>query len=363
MIKTLKRMSRVYIFTFALIFITAASTYTAMGATDFKGIKSIKPGLNNAFRYSIRNFKNQRFTISVFFNETVPTSYWLLVFCIDRQTLTDLEQGRLTPYNLTETSGEYLFYYNVSHSEYFEVTEVIPDWEEWTFMFLNLNENEMMTYITIKRQHVLWWLGLLLPLLAIGGLVSYYVAERVTRYERARMDNEKAIKKLSSRKESERKKGAYWLISNGTEKEIEILRKKLDDANPIVRENAAFALGGISKRLGDKSSSKILLEKYKVETELPVKESIVGALCDVGDISALSIFEKYLHSEHNEQLRYKIATALGDIGHIKAAATLVKVLENKNTDALKLAARGSLKKIAKNAGESVESLINKYSKK
>jgi HEAT repeat protein len=175
------------------------------------------------------------------------------------------------------------------------------------------------------------------------------------------MDNKKALKKISARTEGERKRATYHLISNGGSDELAVLKPMLNESRPSVRENAAIAIGAISRRIDDSSSVAVLLKRYEIETDGLCKEAIVGALCDIGDVSALSIYEKYIEREHNEKLRFRIAETLAEIASEKSAPVLVKIIQGNNTDTLKEASQRALEIIAKKAGTTAEKLITKHS--
>jgi hypothetical protein len=329
------------------------STSLVSGITDFDGPRTIDPGYTDAFTYTVDTFKNYRFTINVEFNETVQPTFLLNVFITTRAEWDAMLAGTVTRHNMTE------FEYNatVYHAVPLQYDVVIPDWDEYTFVFFNPNSIEMLTQIKLARQHILWWLWIVIPVLVVIGLVAYGVVENVTKYERARMDIDKAMGKLSSRSESERKRAAYWLISNGTKEELSQLSQMLDHDKAAVKQEAAFALGGISKRVGDKSYANSLLKKYEVEEDAEVKEAIVSALCDVASSSSLPIFEKYILSKYNENLKFRIAEALEEIATMKSVPVLVKVIEGDNTDTLKIACKRALGVIAKKEGTTVESLM------
>ncbi|HUT80385.1 MAG TPA: HEAT repeat domain-containing protein [Candidatus Bathyarchaeia archaeon] len=358
MSKATRRLIRFGILAFTVLMITQLTTaMNVEGIVDFDRPRTIDPGYANAFTHSIRNYKNQRFTITVTFNETVPQTYELHVFCTTRTEWDQMLDGVVTVENMTQ----YRYYKITEWGEVFSVSVVIPDWEEWTFVFLNLNPASMLTQVRLEHQHVLWWLWIVIPAVVVIGLIVYGVVENVTRYDRVRMDSAKALDKLGSKKESERKRAAYWLISNGTQEDLILLNEKLSDDKPIARENAAFVIGGISNRLGDRSLASSLQTQYEQEDDLFVKEEIVGALSQLGDISSLKILEKYLLEDHNENLRFKIARSLGTIGSLKAVPVLLKIINSTNTDTLKITCRNSLKNIASKENTTVDALIKEYS--
>lgn len=354
MSKVTKRMTKIGLLAILMIIIAPViSSSFVSGLVDFDGPRTIDPGYVDAFTYTIDTFKNYRFTVEVSFNETVDPSYTLNVFVLNRTQWDEMLAGTKTLNNVTDL----LYNSTVYHAQPLKFDVVIPDWGDWTFVFLNLNPLEFLTQIRLARQHILWWLWIVIPVVVVIGLVGYGVVENVTKYERARMDLEKAMKKLSSRSEGERKRAAYWLVSNGTKEVLAILSQMLDDSKPEIRENAAFVLGGISKRIGDKSYANSLLKKYEIEEDEEVKEAIVSALCDVASTSSLDIFEKYILSDHNENLKFRIAEALEEIASRKAVPVLVKVIEGDNTDTLKIACKRALEVIAKKEGTTVESLM------
>jgi HEAT repeat protein len=174
------------------------------------------------------------------------------------------------------------------------------------------------------------------------------------------MYNDKALKKLSARTEGERKRAAYWLVSNGEKQDLEILKTMIDDENPKTRESVAFAMGGVSKLIGDKSATKILLQRYDLEEDLAVKEAIVSALCDVTDENSLHIYNKYLEADHNEILRFRIAETLEELASPKSIPTLAKIINGDNTDTLKIACRKALEKIAIKEKTTVDALLKKH---
>ncbi|MHA1122897.1 MAG: HEAT repeat domain-containing protein [Candidatus Heimdallarchaeota archaeon] len=354
MSKVTERMAKIGFLAILMIMIAPIiSSSFVSGLVDFDGPRTIDPGYVDAFTYTIDTFKNYRFTIEISFNETVLPSYVLNVFVTNRSVWDEMLAGTTTINNMTG----FLYNATVYHAQTLEFDVVIPDWGDWTFVFFNPNAAEMLTQIRLARQHVLWWLFIVIPLVVVIGLVAYGVIENATKYERARMDIDKALKKLSSRSEGERKRAAYWLVSNGTKEELAFLSQMMDDTKPEIRENAVFVLGGISKRVDDKSYANSLLKKYESEEDEAVKESIVSALCDVASASSLNIFEKYILSDHNEHLKFRIAEALEEIASRKAVPVLVKVIEGDNTDTLKIACKRALEVIAKKEGTTVESLM------
>ncbi|MBK5114003.1 MAG: HEAT repeat domain-containing protein [Candidatus Heimdallarchaeota archaeon] len=356
MSKATERITKISLIAILMIMIAPAiSASLVSGIVDFDGPRTIDPGYTDAFQYTIDTFKNYRFTVLVEFNETVNPSFLLNVFVVKNEVWEEMLAGTTTRHNMT--SEDYLYNATVYHAVDLSYDVVIPDWDDWTFVFFNPNSVEMLTQIRLARQHILWWLWIVIPVLVVIGLVAYGVVENVTKYERARMDIDKAMGKLSSRSESERKRAAYWLISNGTKEELLQLSQMLDHDKAAVKQEAAFALGGISKRVGDKSYANSLLKKYEVEEDAEVKEAIVSALCDVASSSSLPIFEKYILSEYNEHLKFRIAEALAEIATMKSVPVLLKVIEGDNTDTLKIACKRALEVIAKKEGTAVESLM------
>lgn len=354
MSKVTEKMTKIGLLAILMIMIAPViSSSFVSGLVDFDGPRTIDPGYVDAFTYTVDTFKNYRFTVDISFNETVDPSYTLNVFFTTRAEWDEMLAGTKTLHNMTES----LYNTTVYHAQPLKIDVVIPDWEEWTFVFLNLNTLEFLTQIRLARQHILWWLWIVIPVVVVVGLVTYGIVENVTKYERARMDIDKAMKTLSSRSEGERKRAAYWLISNGTKEELAILSQMLDESKSVVRENAAFVLGGIAKRVGDKSYATSLLKKYESEEDEEVKEAIVSALCDVASASSIDIFEKYILSDHNENLKFRIAEALEEIASRKSVPVLVKVIEGDNTDTLKIACKRALEVIAKKEGTTVESLM------
>jgi len=354
MSKVTERITKIGLLAILMIMIAPViSSSLVSGIVDFDGPRTIDPGYVDAFTYTVDTFKNYRFTIDVGFNETVLPSFVLNVFVTTRVEWDEMLAGTTTINNMTE----HLYNDTIYHAQTVQFDVIIPDWDEWTFVFFNPNAVEMLTQIRLARQHILWWLFIVIPALVIIGLVAYGVIENVTKYERARMDIDKAIKKLSSRSEGDRKRAAYWLVSNGTKEQLSVISQMLDDSKTEIRENAAFVLGGISKRVGDKSYANSLLKKYEVEEDEEVKEAIVSALCDVASASSLNIFEKYIISDHNENLKFRIAEALEEIAARKSVPVLVKVIEGDNTDTLKIACKRALEVIAKKEGTTVESLM------
>jgi len=359
----LKKVLRINIFAFTLLIAASfITTSSVMGLTDFDQTKQLQNGYADAFIYTVQNYKNQKFSLEVTLAETVPDTYEVYVFCVPREQWYRIRDNNTLGidaiaenqflYNQTATTDETLVGENI----------VIPDWESWTFVFLNLNGDEVSADIMVKHQHILWWLWIVIPSLVVAGLVTYGVVENVTRYERAKMDSEKALKNLGIKNEGQRQRAAYWLISNGTKEDIAVLKELLKSENPLSRANSAFAIGGISKRFGDKSLARTLIDQYNVEENEMVKEEIVGALCDVADDSGVDILVKYIKSDHNEVLRFSIAEALEEIASPKSIQTLVEVINDDNTDALKIACRRALEKIAKAEGTTADALIKKHSK-
>ena len=142
---------------------------------------------------------------------------------------------------------------------------------------------------------------------------------------------------------------------------MKALADLINSDNSIVRGNAAWAIGGISNRLGDKTYGKLIVDKLNEETDPITKEEMVAALCDIGYEKALPVLDKYLMSEHNEKLRFQIAEALEKMALAESVPYLVKIINGENTETLKLACRRALKKVAEKEGTTAEALIKKHS--
>ena len=368
---TLKRASRISILAFTLIVMTSLITVSSViGGLVMDRPKTIQPGISNVFIYSIDNFKNRRYTITVELDITVPEGFILQSFVVFRNEwervrandslgLIDINPTLLLTNNTVEKSNASIL---EPEPDILIYEVIIPDNDDWTFVFLSLNNADMLCHIRITNRHILWWLWIVIPSIIVIGLVSYGVTENVTRYQRATMESSKALKKLGEKSEGERKRSVYWLISNGTEEDLVALAEQLNSANSIVRGNAAWAIGGLARRLNDKTYGAVITQKFNEETDPITKEEMVAALCDVGYKPALQILEKYLLSDNNEILRFRITEALEEMAIADSAPSLVKIINNdKNTETLKLAARRAIKKIADNQGTTVEDLIKKYS--
>ncbi len=366
----LKKVLRINMLAFTLLLATSIiSTTIVMGIPDFDSSKQLEHGFPDAFTHAVENYKNQKFTLEVELGATVPSDSTIYVFVVPRDEWYHIRDNSSLFMN-DIAAEDYL--YNDSVTKLFTadndpailVSEdiIIPDWEAWTMIFLNLNGAQLTATIKIEHQHILWWLWIVLPTLVVFGFVTYGVVENVTRYERVKMTSEKAIKKLGIRNEAERQRAAYWLISNGTEEDLVLLKELLHSENPLSRANSAFAIGGISKRIGDRSLAAVLIDRYNIETDEMVKEEIVNGLCDVADDSSLKILEKYLAIDHNEILRFNIAEALEDIASPKSIPKLVETINGSNTETLKIACRRAMKKIAKIEGSTADVLIKKHTK-
>ncbi|MHA1124822.1 MAG: HEAT repeat domain-containing protein [Candidatus Heimdallarchaeota archaeon] len=361
MSKRLKRLSRISLFAFIfIIFVSLFASSSVLGITDFNKQRKIQEGYSGAFTHTVSNYKNQRFKINLtVLDLNVAPDALVHAFVIYRDNWTAIIDHTL---NLSDLSIKFFLYnqtVGVLETLLFEVT--IPSWETWIFVFMHDQVGEVTTHIKLAHNHVLWWMWILIPGLIIAGLTTYGIVENVTKYERARMHNDKALKKLSSRNEGERKRAAFWLVSNGNKEDLEILKSMMNEDKSAMRESIAFSIGGLSKLINDKSASKVLLDRYEVEEEYPVKEAIVSALCDIVDNSSIPIYTKYLESEHNEILRYQIAQTLELLASPKTIPVLVKVVTSENTDTLKLACNLALEKIAKNEKTTVDALIKKHS--
>ena len=361
MSKRLKRMSRISLFAFIfIIFVSLFATQSVLGIADFNQQRKIPPGYQDAFTHTINNYKNQKFSVNfTVIDLNVAPDAIVNVFVIYRDNWTNIQDGNL---NLSSLPAKFFLYnqtVGVNGTLLYDVT--IPDWDAWIFVLLHFEDFDVTAHIRLAHQHILWWMWILIPGLVVAGLTTYGIVENVTKYERARMYNDKAIKKLESRNEGERKRSAYWLLSNGDNQDLEVLKTMIDNERPKTRESVAFAIGGVSKLIGDKSASKILLDRYELEEEYHVKEAIVSALCDIVDESSIPIYTKYLESEHNEILRYKIALTLKILASPKTVPVLVKILTGENTDTLKMACTKALEVIAKNENTTVDALIKKHS--
>ncbi|MHA1737477.1 MAG: HEAT repeat domain-containing protein [Candidatus Heimdallarchaeota archaeon] len=361
MSKRLKRMSRISLFAFiTIIFVSFIASQTVLGITDFDQQRKIPAGYEDAFTHTINNYKNQRFSVNcTLIDLNVAAEALLDVFVIYRDNWTDIQDGNL---NLSTLPAKFFLYNEtvaVNGTLLFDVN--IPDWDAWIFVFLHFEAGELTAQIKLAHRHILWWMWILLPGLIIGGLVTYGIVENVTKYERARMHHEKALKKLQSRNESERKRAAFWLVSNGSKEDLEILKTMINDDKETTRESVAFSIGGISVLITDKSASKVLLDRYNIEEAYLVKEAIISALCDIVDESSIPFYTKYLEEDHNEILRYKIAQTLEKLASPKTIKVLVKTINGDNTDTLKIACTNALEVIAKKENTTAAALIKKHS--
>ena len=177
MSKVTERMTKIGLLAILMIMIAPViSSSFVSGLVDFDGPRTIDPGYVDAFTYTIDTFKNYRFTVDISFNETVDPSYTLNVFFTTRTEWDEMLAGTKTLSNMTD----YLFNATVYHGQPLQYSVVIPDWEEWTFVFLSFNAAEFLTQIRLARQHVLWWLWIVIPIVVIIGLVAYGVVENVT---------------------------------------------------------------------------------------------------------------------------------------------------------------------------------------
>jgi len=363
MSKRLKRMSRISLFAFIfIIFVSLFASSSVLGITDFNKQRKLQSGYDEAFTHTVNNYKNQRFSINItILDINIAENATAYVFVIYRDNWTDITNGELN----FSTLALKFFLYNqtvgVNETLLFDVT--IPSWDAWIFVFMHFEEGEITSFIKLSHKHVLWWMWILIPGLIIAGLTTYGLVENFTKYERARMNHDKALKKLSSRNESDRKRAAYWLVSNGDKQDLEILKGMIDNDKSQTRESVAFSIGGVSKLIDDKSATKVLLNRYEIEEEYLVKEAIVSALCDIVDDSSIPIYTKYLESEHNEVLRYQIAQTLEKLQSPKTIPVLVKIIQGENTDTLKLACTKALKTIAKLENTTADALIKKHTSK
>ncbi|MHA1188117.1 MAG: HEAT repeat domain-containing protein, partial [Candidatus Heimdallarchaeota archaeon] len=342
MSKRLKRMSRISLFAFITIIFVSFISQTVLGITDFDQQRKIPAGYEDAFTHTINNYKNQRFSVNcTLIDLNVAAEALLDVFVIYRDNWTDIQDGNL---NLSTLPAKFFLYNEtvaVNGTLLFDVN--IPDWDAWIFVFLHFEAGELTAQIKLAHRHILWWMWILLPGLIIGGLVTYGIVENVTKYERARMHHEKALKKLQSRNESERKRAAFWLVSNGSKEDLEILKTMINDDKETTR------------------ASKVLLDRYNIEEAYLVKEAIISALCDIVDESSIPFYTKYLEEDHNEILRYKIAQTLEKLASPKTIKVLVKTINGDNTDTLKIACTNALEVIAKKENTTAAALIKKHS--
>ncbi|NHJ33635.1 MAG: hypothetical protein FK732_12310, partial [Asgard group archaeon] len=167
MSKVTKRITKIGLLTILAIMIAPViSSSLVMGIVDFDGPRTIDPGYIDAFTYTIETFKNYRFTVDVRFNETVDPSFTLQVFVTTRVEWDDMLAGQKTLHNMTD----YLYNNTIYHAQPVQFDVVIPDWDEYTFVFLNLNPSEFLTQIRLERQHILWWLWIVIPAVVIIGL-------------------------------------------------------------------------------------------------------------------------------------------------------------------------------------------------
>lgn len=359
----LKRLSRISLFAFILIiFVSLFATQSVLGITDFNKQTKIPPGYTDAFIHTINNYKNQKFSVNfTVIDLNVDPDAIVSVFVIYRDNWTDIQDGNL---NLSTLPAKFFLYnetVGVNGTLLYDVT--IPDWDAWIFVFLHFEEFDVTAHIKLEHRHILWWMWILIPGLIVAGLTTYGIVENVTKYERARMYNDKAIKKLESRNEGERKRGAFWLVSNGDKQDLEVLKTMIDHEKDETRESVAFSIGGLSALLADKSATSVLLARYEIEEVYLVKEAIISALCDIVDESSIPFYTKYLEEDHNEILRYKIAQTLGKLASPKTIPVLVKILNGENTDTLKLACTDALEIIAKNENTTADALIKKHTSK
>lgn len=358
----LRKVLRINMLAFTLLLATSiVTTSFVMGISDVDKSVSLASGYATAYTYTVENYKNQKFTIEVEVDETAASSDKVSVFCVPRHEWL-LIQDNNSLHVMDIPAEQFLFNDTADKFEILVGEDiVIPDWEEWTFVILNLTGDDLTILVMIKHQHILWWLWVVLPSIIIIGLVTYGIVGNLTKYERAKMNSEKAISKLGTKNEAERQRAAYWLISNGTGEDIGKLKELLHDDNSLNRANAAFAIGGISKRIKDKTLARVLIDRYNIETDEMVKEEIVNGLCDIADESSLEMLEQYLKIDHNEILRFNIAEALEEIASPKSISILVEILNGINTDSLKIACSRALEKIATKERTNTDALIAKYS--
>jgi hypothetical protein len=331
------------------------------GVYDYNKKKTLKPGKGaDLFYYTKENFKNRRFKVNVTVMNTVPPDRYIYVFFMRRDSYFDWRDNDTA---ISELDDVLYTNYEVNSENSIQFEVVIPDWDYWTFVFYNPNDVDVPTVIKISHRHVYWWLWIVIPSMVVVGLAGYGLFEKFTKYQRARMYSDKALGKLGGRtREGERKRAAYWLVRNGTREDIDELLPLLQDDDPVIRVNAAFSIGGISKRIGDISASDEIVTALKAEENEKVKEAFVSALTDIGDPQTHSILEEYLLLDHNEKLRYSIARRLGEIGSLDSVKGLVTVINSKNTDSLKFASKNALASIADKHDTTVEKLKKKYAK-
>ena len=138
------------------------------GIVDFDGPRTIDPGIDDAFTYTVNSFQNYKITVDVSFNETVSPTYTLYVVVTSRAEWSEMLNGTKTLDNITD----FLYNQTIYHNQPFTFNVIIPNSDEWTFIFFNPNAEPMLTRISITRKHIFWWLWIVIPVLVIIGLSS-----------------------------------------------------------------------------------------------------------------------------------------------------------------------------------------------
>ena len=89
-----------------LMIMPVVSSTMVKGIVDFDRPRTIDPGYNDAFTYTVENYKNQRFSVTVTFNETVDEDYVLNVFVTNRtqwDNILDNVNTTIAHLNMTHT--------------------------------------------------------------------------------------------------------------------------------------------------------------------------------------------------------------------------------------------------------------------
>ncbi|NHJ33636.1 MAG: hypothetical protein FK732_12315 [Asgard group archaeon] len=144
------------------------------GEVIFDGPRSISPDLSDAFTFTVDSVKKYHYTIDLVFNETVLPSYILIVFVTTRAEWADMLAGTKTLHNMTD----YLHNQTVYHKQLVSFNITIPDNYEWTFVFYNPNEFEMLTRIKITQEYSAGLSVDYIPLIAIIGFTVIIVISK-----------------------------------------------------------------------------------------------------------------------------------------------------------------------------------------
>ncbi|MEB3310208.1 MAG: HEAT repeat domain-containing protein [Snowella sp.] len=120
---------------------------------------------------------------------------------------------------------------------------------------------------------------------------------------------------------------------NPTQLVVHTLSNKLDDSSPQIRAKAAESLG----KIGDRMATDTLLNHLHEETDLETRRTIIQALGQIGQESAIPYLALFL-ADINPSIRIAATESIGKIGTEKAVSYLVQSLTDEEPQVRAIAA-------------------------